>query len=71
MIYPTDRNSSAADTLNMSPSVDGTWVASVDRRLTGWFYTFAVKYRGVWLDETPVSGPKLREPMGSARLSST
>lgn len=53
MIYPTDRNSSAADTLNMSPSVDGTWVASVDRRLTGWFYTFAVKYRGVWLDETP------------------
>ncbi len=53
LLYPTDRNSAAEDTLAMLRTESGTWRASVPSRLYGKFYTFRVKYAGRWLDETP------------------
>lgn len=52
-IYPTDRNSAASDTLNMTPAEAGTWIASDPRKLYGQFYTFSIKHDGKWLAETP------------------
>lgn len=53
LLYPTDRNSAAEDTLAMLRAESGTWRASVPSRLYGKFYTFRVKHAGRWLDETP------------------
>lgn len=52
-IYPTDRNSSALETVEMKKSSDGTWTASLPGNYYGKFYTFSVKHNGKWLDETP------------------
>lgn len=53
LLYPTDRNSAATDTLAMKRSERGTWRVSVPEQLYGKFYTFQIKYKGKWLDETP------------------
>ncbi|MCH5346688.1 MAG: type I pullulanase [Muribaculaceae bacterium] len=53
MLYPTDRNSAATDTIALSRGESGTWQATVDRNLMGQFYTFSVKWKGKWLKETP------------------
>ncbi len=53
MLYSTDRNTPATDTLEMQRSTNGTWIASVPRQLYGSFYTFSVKDNGKWLKETP------------------
>lgn len=53
LLYPTDRNTSAVDTLNMTSGDNGIWSASVNNNLTGQFYTFRIKYNGSWLQETP------------------
>ena len=53
ILYPTDRNSAALDTLSMARSDNGTWRASVPQQLYGKFYTFRIKYHGKWLAETP------------------
>jgi pullulanase len=53
MIYPTDRNSAAIDTLSMTRGERGTWRASVAQPLYGKFYTFSIKYHDKWLAETP------------------
>lgn len=53
LLYPTDRNSAATDTLAMKRSERGTWRVSVPEQLYGKFYTFKIKYKGKWLDETP------------------
>ena len=54
LLYPTDRNSAASDTLPMSLNrANGVWSASVNRPLYGMFYTFQVKDKGKWLAETP------------------
>lgn len=53
MIYTTDRNSAATDTVDMKKSTGGTWAASVPGDLIGKFYTFSIKHNGKWLDETP------------------
>ncbi len=53
MLYPTDRNSTATDTLAMKRRDGGTWVTNVPNRLYGKFYTFQIKYHGKWLAETP------------------
>lgn len=39
--------------LSMNRSVDGTWIASVAKNLTGKYYTFRICFHGEWLDETP------------------
>ncbi|MCM1520723.1 MAG: type I pullulanase [Lachnoclostridium sp.] len=52
-LYPTDRNSAPVKEIDMTPSTGGTWVAKVDGRQYGMFYTFRIKYDGKWLDETP------------------
>ncbi len=53
LLYPTDRNSAATDTLTMKAAEGGTWTASVPDQLYGSFYTFQIKYDGRWLQETP------------------
>lgn len=53
LIYPTDRNSAAVDTIEMTRGENGTWVANRSEKLYGRFYTFAVNVNGKWLAETP------------------
>lgn len=53
ILYPTDRNTPATDTIAMTRSEKGTWVASVPEKLYGKFYTFSVRDKGRWLAETP------------------
>lgn len=53
LIYETDRNSNAIDTLEMTKAEHGTWEASVSDKLYGKFYTFQINHNGKWLDETP------------------
>lgn len=53
MLYDTDLNTPAVDTLDMYRSDHGTWRASVPAQLYGKFYTFSIKHSGKWLDETP------------------
>ncbi len=53
MIYPTDRNSKAIETVDMKASENGTWTASLAGNYYGKFYTFSIKHNGRWLDETP------------------
>ncbi|MBO4942261.1 MAG: type I pullulanase [Muribaculaceae bacterium] len=53
MLYDTDRNTAATDTLTMTRGENGTWRVSVPRQLYGKFYTFAVTVDGKTLDETP------------------
>ncbi|MCM1028415.1 MAG: type I pullulanase [Pseudoflavonifractor sp.] len=52
-IYPTDRNSVPIATIMMKPGTNGTWTAFVPGQMKGRYYTFAIKYRGQWLAETP------------------
>ena len=53
IIYPTDRNTAATDTIAMSRGEQGTWTANIARGMYGKFYTFRIKYKGEWLKETP------------------
>lgn len=53
LIYNTDRNTPAVDTLAMTQSDGGTWRVSVPEKLYGKFYTFAVTVDGKQLAETP------------------
>ena len=53
LIYNTDRNTIAIDTLEMAKAEQGTWKASVPEKLYGKFYTFQINHKGKWLDETP------------------
>lgn len=53
LIYPTDRNSAATDTLQMAKSDKGTWRASLPGNNYGKFYTFRIRHNGKWLKETP------------------
>ncbi len=53
MIYDTDRNGVASDTLDMKRGDKGTWHVSVPEKLYGKFYTFAVTTGGKTLAETP------------------
>ena len=53
MIYPTDRNSKATETIDMKAADNGTWTASLPGNYFGKFYTFSIKHDGKWLDETP------------------
>ncbi|MCM1355124.1 MAG: type I pullulanase [Staphylococcus sp.] len=53
ILYPTGLNTAATDTIAMTRSEKGTWVASVPERLYGKFYTFSILDKGKWLDETP------------------
>lgn len=53
LIYNTDRNTTATDTLRMKRSDGGVWRASVPDKLYGKFYTFVVTVGGKRLAETP------------------
>lgn len=58
LIYPTDLNTAATDTLAMTRGEQGTWRASVPEQLYGKFYTFRVTIGGRQLAETPGITPK-------------
>ncbi len=53
LLYPTDRNSAATDTLAMTLGSSGVWSADSPRQLYGQFYTFQVNDGSGWLVETP------------------
>lgn len=53
ILYPTDRNSAAIDTIEMQKAESGLWRVSVKDQLYGKFYTFQIKHNGEWLKETP------------------
>ena len=53
LIYNTDRNTTAIDSLEMTKAEQGTWKISVPEKLYGKFYTFQINHKGKWLDETP------------------
>ena len=53
ILYDSDRNTQAVDTIAMTRSEGGTWVANVPGKLYGSFYTFSILDKGKWLDETP------------------
>lgn len=53
MLYDTDRNTPATDTISMKRADNGTWTASVPAQLYGHFYTFRIKHQGKWLPQTP------------------
>lgn len=52
-IYETGVEGDPIMEKKMKKSVSGTWVASFDEDLKNLFYTFQIRYRGEWLDETP------------------
>lgn len=52
-VYPTDRNSSAVHTVDLSLSDNGVWRGKLPNDYRGMYYTFSVKYDGRWLSETP------------------
>lgn len=53
MIYPTGRNSSPLQVVNLVKGDSGVWRAELPGQLYGRYYTFSVKYDGRWLAETP------------------
>lgn len=52
-IYPTGEGGMADAQYDMSKSIAGKWTKSLSGNLVGKFYTFQVKVKGKWLDETP------------------
>ena len=53
-LYDQGRGGKPFQTLEMTRHADnGTWTAAVPRKLYGKFYTFQIKNKGKWLDETP------------------
>ena len=53
LLYPTDLNTPATDTLEMTKGDRGIWHAQVLGELYGKFYTFQIRHQGRWLAETP------------------
>lgn len=53
VLYHTGRNTPAYLTLPMTKGNHGTWRAAVSESLYGKFYTFRIRHKGEWLDETP------------------
>lgn len=53
LLYNTDRNTSATDTLEMQRTDNGVWRTMVGKKLYGKFYTFRIKEGDKWLAETP------------------
>lgn len=53
IIYTSDRNTPATDTLSMTKGENGVWRADLPGDNYGKFYTFRIKHNGKWLKETP------------------
>ena len=52
-LYDTDLEGKVLSIHQMEKNTDGTWNVSVNGDKQGIFYTFQVKVKGKWLDETP------------------
>lgn len=53
LLYDNGADGGAYSTLNMKRSDQGTWALEVNDDLKGKFYTFQIKLKGKWMDETP------------------
>ncbi len=53
LLYDDGSEGGAYLTKNMSRAEKGTWTAKIDENLKGKFYTFQVKIKDKWLNETP------------------
>ena len=59
LLYADGANGTPLDTLPMAFQPEsGTWTAALPTRLYGRFYTFRIKDKGRWLQETPGVWPK-------------
>lgn len=67
ILYPTDRNTAAIDTIAMTKSEKGTWVANVPEKLYGTFYTFSVLDKANGLQRLLESGQRLSVRTDNAR----
>jgi pullulanase len=52
-IYDRGDGGEAIKEIKMKRGQNGAWKALIKENLKGKFYTFQIKYRGAWLDETP------------------
>lgn len=64
LIYRNFNATEPVKEIVMQAEKDGVWRACDLTRLVGCFYTFRVKYRGKWLDETPGVWAKALGPNG-------
>lgn len=64
LIYRNFNATEPVKEIVMQAEKDGVWRACDLTRLDGCFYTFRVKYRGKWLDETPGVWAKALGPNG-------
>jgi len=53
LLYDNGIDGGAYENLDMKSDENGTWLLEVEKDLKGKFYTFQVKIKEVWLDETP------------------
>ena len=53
ILYAKSTGGEPLATIPMQASVQGTWVAKVERDLKGTYYAFRVKVKGQWLAEVP------------------
>ena len=53
LLYDKGNEGGAYENIDMKSSESGTWKLEIDKDLKGKFYTFQVKIKGAWLDETP------------------
>jgi len=53
LLYDKSNEGGAYQTLDMDRSEKGTWALKVNEDLKGKFYTFQIKVKDKWLDETP------------------
>jgi pullulanase len=53
LLYDNGSEGGAYSTLNMKRSDQGTWALEVDEDLKGKFYTFQIKLKDKWMEETP------------------
>lgn len=53
LLYDKGDEGGAYENIDMKSDENGTWVLEVDKDLKGKFYTFQVKIKDRWMDETP------------------
>jgi pullulanase len=53
LLYDKGSEGGAYQTLDMDRSEKGTWTLKIDENLKGKFYTFQIKSKEKWLEETP------------------
>ena len=52
-LYDQPTGGDALQSISMTRSLRGTWIASLKGHQKGKYYTFSIQYKGQWLDEVP------------------